>query len=76
MEKSWIKLGVCSQNSLNNFSFLTAFGGKPVKEHHLEISHLRAVDSISSGHAQSIRSINHPGTPGTERDVNREGAEF
>lgn len=64
---SWIKLWVWSQNSLDNFSFLTAFGGKPVKEHHLEISHLCAVDSISSGHTQSVRSINHRGTPGMEQ---------
>lgn len=65
--RSWIKLWVWSQNSLDNFSFLTAFGGKPVKEHHLEISHLCAVDSISSGHTQSVRSINHQGTPGMEQ---------
>lgn len=62
--RSWIKLWIWSQNSLDNFSFLTAFGGKPVKEHHLEISHLCAVDSISSGHTQSVRGINHQGTPG------------
>lgn len=67
LRRSWIKLWVWSQNSLDNFSFLTAFGGKPVKEHHLEISHLCAVDSISSGHTQSFRSINHQGTPGVEQ---------
>lgn len=65
--RSWRKLWVWSQNSLDNFSFLTAFGGKPVKEHHLEISHLWAVDSISSGRTQSVRSINHQGTPGMEQ---------
>jgi hypothetical protein len=33
----WGEVG--AQNSRNNFSFLTAFGCKPVKEHHLEVSH-------------------------------------
>lgn len=67
LRRSWIKLWVWSQNSLDNFSFLTAFGGKPVKEHHLEISHLCAVDSRSSGHTQSFKSINHQSTPGMEQ---------
>lgn len=73
-EKSWIKLGVWSQNSLDDFSFLTAFGGKSVKEHHLEISHLRAVDSISSGHTQASEALITKAHLAWNRDVKREGA--
>lgn len=64
-----MRVGAWSQNSLDNFSFPTAFGGKPAREHHLERSHLHAAHSTSSRHNQSFLSLSHQTAPGTEHSA-------
>lgn len=64
-----MEVGACSQNSLNNFSFLTAFGYEPARERHLDGSHLHAGDSTFSPHTQNFLSISHQAAPGTKHSA-------